>query len=158
MIDVSWLLWVLALGGLAVLLLVFALLARILGERHGDLRFCGGIAAVLGGILGIVAVFVSLPWSTQYHVYRPVTGTVGAVQPRFQGDGGGGTDQNFVVQVRNRAYLCTDSRCAAVRPGDRILMYCRRSFQFNTSDEGYVCNWGYDRPPNPGSRKKGKRP
>ena len=92
--------------------------------------------------VGITALTM-WPYSAQYHRWEPKTGVVGSVSKRLIGDGDNGMSQRFVVSYREsgRQYGCDDTRCALIRPGDRLTLMCKREWQYSGTD-GWSCNFG----------------
>lgn len=99
-------------------------------------------AGMLVVTLGLTAVAM-WPWSTEYHQWRPVGGTVDVVQSRLISAGDkGGTDQKFVVRFTSskQEYSCEDTRCALLKPGQHLDLSCKRSWQY-AGTSGFDCQY-----------------
>lgn len=141
---VFWSLWVLlctaggavAFGG-----------SRSKRESKRDRRSFRKAAWVLWGfaLVGAAAflVFHWPPFNSEYHRYARVQGVVSSVDSRLLGDGKS-TTQNYAVVFRESpdlTFRCDDTRCASVHAGDTLSLDCKRAFQWNSSNPGYVCNF-----------------
>jgi hypothetical protein len=102
-------------------------------------------------LLGVPTIVLTLaiggwgmwpPFDMEYHRYKHVAGTVDSIDPRMLSDGQGGTSQLYPIRLREdgQTYRCDDSRCALVKPGDRIELWCIRQWQY-ASTHGWVCNF-----------------
>lgn len=102
------------------------------------------IAGVVGLIVTLaITVGTYFPFSSEYHEWQTIRGTVEQVGSRLlaSGDGSGST-QRFVVQFRGDSgqYSCDDTRCALVKVNDTLTISCKRAWQF-TGTPGYDCNY-----------------
>jgi hypothetical protein len=97
----------------------------------------------------ILLLVVLFPLQPKYWEYSPVTGTVTSTGSRFiaSDTNGGGSTQKYVLSITGPqagplgAYGCLDTRCALVKPGDKITLMCEPQFEFN-GQPGDDCNWG----------------
>ncbi|MFE9099882.1 hypothetical protein [Actinomadura geliboluensis] len=81
------------------------------------------------------------PYSGEYHSWRDTTGTVQALDARLVSAGDSSMNQRFVVTFTDgRQRACDDTRCATVKPGDRLTLKCKRAYQWG-STPGWDCNW-----------------
>lgn len=126
------------------IILILQLICIFAGAILGFI-FQSWIAPITGLIcillLGIIGTFVAFPFSSVYHRYQPISGTVQSVNSRFLGDGSGGTNQNFVVTINGTAYRVDDTRGSLLKKGSKVTLMCTKTFQFNAAS-GWVCNWG----------------
>lgn len=100
----------------------------------------GGGAAILAVTL-IITGLAMWPWTAEYHQWRPVSGTVTAVDSRLLSAGDrGGTDQKFAVRLAGstQEYGCADTRCSLVKPGQHLELECKRVWQY-AGTPGYDC-------------------
>lgn len=99
---------------------------------------------------GILGTWNAWPFSGQYHRYQPLGGTVTSIGSRLIASDtqGGGSTQKFVLTFSNGEALgCNDTRCSAVRVGDKVTLMCERAYQWNAPSPGWDCNWGRDQQP-----------
>ena len=60
----------------------------------------------------------------------------------------GGSTQKFVLTFTGgQALGCNDTRCSAVKVGDKVTLMCERTYQWNAPSPGWDCNWGRDQRP-----------
>jgi hypothetical protein len=107
-------------------------------------------AAIVVILAGGIGTWISWPWSGQYHRYQPLGGTVASVSSRLIASGtqGGGSTQKFVLTFASGLALgCNDTRCSAVKAGDKVTLMCERAYQWNAPSPGWDCNWGRDQEP-----------
>lgn len=112
----------------------------------------GLVALVIFAIAGLVGAWNAWPFSGAYHRYEPMGGTVASVSSRLIASGtqNGGSTQKFVFTFAggtSPALGCNDTRCSAVKVGDKVMMMCELTYQWNAPSQGYDCNWGYDEQP-----------
>lgn len=117
----------------------------------------GLIAVIVMLVAGFIGTIVAWPFSGQYHRYQPLGGTVASISSRLiaSGTNGGGSTQKFVFTFAGGtnadgsrpALGCNDTRCSAVHVGDKVMLMCERSYQWNAPTQGWDCNWGYDEQP-----------
>lgn len=108
-------------------------------------------------VAGLIGTIVAWPFSGQYHRYQPLGGTVASISSRLIASGtqNGGSTQKFVLTFAGGtsadgsrpALGCNDTRCSAVKVGDKVMLMCERSYQWNAPTQGWDCNWGYDEQP-----------
>lgn len=109
-------------------------------EAEGAL-FLGAGAAAAALLVLVVTGFTMWPWKAEYHEWRTASGTVAQVDSRTVSDGDHGMTERFVVTYTDRRQrACDDTRCAAVRPGDRLTLRCKRAYQWSGTP-GWDCNW-----------------
>jgi hypothetical protein len=102
------------------------------------------ISAVILTLLvtGVTIFLVLFPFGYAYNNYVPISGNVQSLTTRFISDGGGGTTQYYLVYLNGNPYKCNDTRCANLKKGGGVTLLCEKQFQFNTPNQGYLCNWG----------------
>ena len=100
-------------------------------------RICNGVAITVL----IILVISWFPYQKEYFYWEPTGGEVAAIESRMMADGDGMTE-NFVVTFIDggQQYRCDDTRCALVKPGDTLLLNCKRSWQW-ASTHGYTCRF-----------------
>lgn len=93
-------------------------------------------------IAGIFTAMTWPPFNSEYHSYKQVSGVVTEVQGRLVGEDRS-TNQVFAVRLAgsDQIYRCDDTRCALLKPGDTLTLWCMREWQ-QASTPGYVCNFG----------------
>ncbi len=103
--------------------------------------FVAGAIAFMIAISSMTAAFM-YPFDSDYHWWKPTSGTVMAVESRLLGGGeNNAVTQRFVVTFTDgRLRACDDTRCATVKPGNVLRLTCKRSFQW-TGTDGYDCNF-----------------
>lgn len=146
----SWSLGVLI--GLPIAAVVFValvvtafLLLRWYSHNRAD--FDSGVARVLGwvAVVGAFAVLVvtavsMYPWRSDYHRWQTKSGTVAQVSSRLL-SADKSVEQKFVVQFTDGGeFGCSDTRCSLIKPGDRLSLSCKRTWQFSGRD-GWDCNY-----------------
>lgn len=95
----------------------------------------GALAVVIGSLFGY------WPYKTEYHFWKPTSGTVQTVSQRLVSNGDGGMDQRYVVLFTDgRQRSCDDTRCTLVKPGMYLRLKCIRSYQWGGTP-GYNCNY-----------------
>jgi hypothetical protein len=114
------------------------------------------LAGWLAYVAAVVVVIFALspagfyPYSRDFHRWEPKTGVVRDTATRvFTEDSGDSKtiNQRIVVRFtdRNRfggdLFGCDDTRCAIIKPGERITLMCRHEWQW-AADPGWVCRWG----------------
>lgn len=101
-----------------------------------------GVGAV-GLLITVAAAAIAFyPYDMQYHRYKPVTGTVEESTARMLASGDGGSTQQFAVRFVGspQVYRCDDTRCALVKPGDRLSLNCIRDYEY-ASTSGWRCRF-----------------
>jgi hypothetical protein len=102
--------------------------------------FFGGLSVLITtvGITGIAMY----PYSTEYHRWVPVSGSVSQVDSRLLADGNGGATQRYVVRVNGgrKEYACDDTRCSLLQVNDLLELSCIREWQYSGTD-GWACNY-----------------
>jgi hypothetical protein len=95
----------------------------------------------LAGALVIVMVLSWFPYEKEYFYWSPTGGEVTSIESRLMADGEGMTE-NFVVTFagEDQQYRCDDTRCALVKPGDTLMLNCKRDWQW-ASTHGYECRF-----------------
>lgn len=98
----------------------------------------GAFVMAVGLLVGIAAG--TYPWKAEYHQYVTKVGTVESIRSRLLGSSDS-FQQKFVARFTDGRELgCEDTRCALVRPGDRLAMACKRQWQYAGVD-GYDCKF-----------------
>jgi hypothetical protein len=102
----------------------------------------GHAMMVGGGIVGIVALALALvamfPYDRAYHEWQPVAGTVATVDVRIlDADGGTAYDIRFAGATDGGVgsdYVCQDTRCATIAPGDLVTLACKLWYERTAAD------------------------
>jgi hypothetical protein len=149
--------FILGTAGTALILAALVLTIRLLGQKLAGrdkdevdyLPLIMGRWVALVGLVATVVIYVATTWPTfdmEYHSFRPVAGTVAAVESRFLG-GSDSTTQNYAVRFdgSDQIYRCDDTRCALLKPGDHLELSCIREWQYASTD-GYACRFIASRP------------
>lgn len=105
------------------------------------------VSAVVVLVAGAAGTWNAWPFDGQYHRYQPLGGTVASISSRLiaSGTSGGGSTQKFVLTFTDGSALgCNDTRCSAVKTGDKVTLMCERAYQWNAPSPGWDCNWGRD--------------
>jgi hypothetical protein len=102
----------------------------------------GGIGAAV--VTVAAALWSFYPWSTEYHMWRTIHGSISQISNRFiaSGSDGGGSTQRFVVIFNGDTgqYSCDDTRCALLKVGDDLTISCKRAWQYSGTP-GYDCSF-----------------
>lgn len=125
---------------LAALTLVGSILWAMFGDSDwSPIAWFIAIVAALALGFGLVAYY---PFSSDFHKYYPVTGTVQTVDSRLIGNGDSGVSQRFVVVLKEsgQPFAVDDTRATLLKPGDPVSLRCKREFEFN-SVPGWGCKW-----------------
>lgn len=106
-------------------------------------RFLFASAVLL--VIGIAAGYY--PWKAEYHQYVTKTGTIETISSRLLGSSDS-FQQKFVVRYTDgREFGCEDTRCSLLKPGDALVLACKRTWQYAGVD-GYDCKYIESRPRN----------
>lgn len=125
---------------LIVLLLVIGFAFTMTDDGIGTKPLTLVIASVLTLITLVGSAWGYYPYSTSYHKWITIHGTVKQISSRFLGNDKS-TTQRFVVQfVNGDIRSCDDTRCALVKAGDYLALSCKRHWQFAGTD-GWDCNY-----------------
>lgn len=150
--DATWSLGVLI--GIPIILAVIAVLVglglwlRSYAKRHEDESFSDApeakwLARGLFALVGVVVIGSLIgyyPWKADYHQFVTKEGTVKTISSRLLGSSDS-FQQKFVVQYEDgRQFGCEDTRCALIKPGDRLILACKRAWQYAGQD-GYDCKF-----------------
>ena len=93
----------------------------------------GALVLAVGTVIGFY------PWKAEYHQYVTKVGTVQSISKRIVG--GDKINEKFVARYTDgREFGCEDTRCALVKPGDRLVLACKRTWQYAGVD-GYDCKF-----------------
>lgn len=124
-------------------IIVIALLVLAGVALYGREKGIGGKFLALALGIALFTGWAMYPWQARYHRWEPKTGTVESVNKRLISDGDKSMSERFVVRWRGAdgEYGCDDTRCALVRPGDRLTLLCKREWQYAGVD-GWACNFG----------------
>ena len=87
-------------------------------------------AATLGGMY---------PYSSEYHQWRDVSGTVEAVDKRLV-SAGEGMAERYVLTIDGQPFGVDDTRAATVSEGDDVNLRCKREWVYASTD-GWGCRW-----------------
>ena len=91
-------------------------------------------------IIAIPTFFMTcFPLSSEYLQWRPVEGTVQAVDKRMVRDGDG-MSERYVLQINGVPYGVDDTRAATLAEGDDVSLMCTREWQW-AATPGYACRW-----------------
>lgn len=101
-----------------------------------------GIGAVAFGLAWAIGTAAVLwPWDMQYHQWRMTEGKIATANSRIL-SGDNGPDEQYVIKfLDGRQRRCDDSRCASLKPGDYVRLWCIREWQW-ASEPGWGCRWG----------------
>lgn len=149
--ETSWSLGVLAgLPIVIVLVLIFGALSAFglrrardedVADYRGELLFLGWAAAAATAVVAVISLVTFYPYSAEYHQWRGVGGEVQTIDKRLLSTSDG-MEEKFVVTFKDggQQYGCDDTRCASVKPGDELVLTCKRAWQF-TGTDGYDCRF-----------------
>jgi hypothetical protein len=131
---------------LALIALIPAfLLLRWAKRNTQDYDFWPGLLLGLGCAAASLFLIVGLavgmyPWKAEYHKYVTKVGTVETITSRLLGSSDS-FQQKFVARFTDgRTFGCEDTRCSLVKPGDKLVLACKRTWQYAGVD-GYDCNF-----------------
>lgn len=123
-----------------ILVAVGILMFRV-DDPYGDLMPLGFGALILAVLIMGATAFAMWPYSSEYHEWRPTSGTVAGISSRMVSAGDSSMEQRFVVMFTDgRQRACDDTRCATVKTGDVLSLKCKRAYQWSASP-GWDCNW-----------------
>lgn len=106
----------------------------------GPVRVIKWVALTLAIITIVVSAVLFYPWKAEYHQYVVKEGTVENISSRLLGSSDS-FQQKFVAEYTDgRKFGCEDTRCSLVRPGDHLVLACKRAWQFAGVD-GYDCKF-----------------
>jgi hypothetical protein len=131
--------FVIAIAALVIVVIgcLIAAVFAYVGREYGLGWTAIGIAVVWAMV---TAVFL-FPYKMEYHEWRLTEGKVATAHSRML-SGDNGPDEQFVVKfMDNRLRRCDDSRCASLKPGDYVRLWCIREWQW-ASEPGWRCRWG----------------
>jgi hypothetical protein len=127
---------------LAVCVMATLLLTRYAKRNNSfEARIYAWIAALAA--LATIAIYVVVTWPTfdmTYHTYHKVGGTITDIKPRGIAEGNGTTFDYAVQFGSDQTYRCDDSRCAVLKDGDTLALWCIPQWQMNAT-AGYACNY-----------------
>jgi len=136
-------------------LLILLIIALIVGTAfmfrayRNDVNSWGrdGMLLAFAIGLGLVTVIVIAvtaggfyPYEKEYHAYVKKVGTVESVSKRLLPSGDAMQEKFVVHYTDGREFGCEDTRCALVKPGDRLVLACIRKWDYQASD-GYDCGF-----------------
>lgn len=141
-----WTLGILIAMPLGVMFTLACLVGAYALHRHD--RHSGEYIFLPFGIMLIVAAlfcalgtaFGSFPFNSEYHQWRPVSGTVQQVSSRLVGSGKT-VNQRFVVLINGQPFGVDDTRASLLKPGDHVDLVCKKEWQY-AAKSGWGCNWG----------------
>lgn len=93
-----------------------------------------GVALVATVVIMAVTLF---PYSADYHRLRPTAGVVQAVDTRFMA----ASSYVVVTYQGGLTVRCDDSRCATVKAGQTLNLFCTKEFTYGATS-GWGCRWG----------------
>lgn len=148
--DATWTLGLLiGLPVLVLITLVFVavgtgLLVWWSANRHScdsGIALALGLASYAVALCLVVGTAIGFyPWKAEYHQYVTKVGEVESIKARLLGSSGS-FQQKFVARfVDGRELACDDTRCALVKPGDTLILACKRTWQYAGVD-GYDCRF-----------------
>lgn len=108
-----------------------------------------GVCVIL--VTALATGFFMWPWSAEYHVWTPVSGTVTATGTRLLGSSDNSTSQYYAEQINGQTYRCDDTRCSTVKVGDELSLTCKREWQY-AGAPGWDCNFVSTAPATNGKR------
>lgn len=115
------------------------------GHSDDEVALAGFGALALAFITGLIYGIAMIPWSAEYHQWRPVAGQVQQVDSRLvETSSGDGVRERYVVVIDGRPYAVDDTRAALLKTGDQVSLMCIREWEW-ASDPGYACRWGKTR-------------
>jgi hypothetical protein len=149
----SWSLgWIIG-GPIAIILLLLILAAtiacfRLAFAEPGEYGFWMGAGITVGLIGMLLTAFFMTPWGfyptggSDYHKYKPKTGEVSEVGRRLLPSGEKSMEEKIVVRFKgsNQEYGVTDTRAALLKPGDTLVIKCKKSYDFG-SVAGFDCKY-----------------
>lgn len=110
-------------------------------RNNDDIFYPVGLGLiVLALISAICTVCLSFPYNSEYHQWRPVSGTVQQVSSRLVGSGKT-VNQRFVVLINGQPFGVDDTRASLLKPGDHVDLVCKKEWQY-AAKSGWGCNWG----------------
>lgn len=143
MISIGFVIAVCVLSVLLTLCAALYVLGHLL-RRADDYPGESVAFRIAGGVLAVVLLCAFgaglYPYDMQYHRYKHVEGTVSSIEARMLADGKATTQQYAVRFDGGSIYRCDDSRCALVRPGDTLSLWCIREWQY-ASTSGWRCRF-----------------
>ena len=116
-------------------ILIFAGLAFREGE---DVIGVGAVFASLA-VVGL-ALWAFFPYSSEYHQWRPVSGTVQAVSHRLISTGDKTMSERYVVKIDGQPFGVDDTRAGLLKPGDHVDLACKKEWQY-AAESGWACRW-----------------
>ena len=147
--DTSWSLGTL-IGvpvAIAIFIICVALASFLFAKWRDDSTYDAGIFGVgyffFGGCAIATVVMTAVlmyPYHYEYHQYRTNVGEVAEIKSRLLGSSDS-FQQKFVARFTDGRELgCEDTRCALVKPGDTLVLSCKRQWQYAGKD-GYDCKY-----------------
>src|SRR6185312_11985873 len=110
------------------------------GDAYGDYGIAMAFGCAAAGIAGLLTIAALLPvpvgyWNlnSEWHQWRPVSGTIQTISSRFLAGDNGGSNERFVVQFQGnpKQFACDDTRCALLKSGDVLHLSCKRHWQYS---------------------------
>lgn len=125
---------------LGILLLLTVAGAVLAGD--GELRVMSGMGAVVVLLIIGGAALSYYPFSSDFHKYYTVSGTVAETPDSRLISSGDSVSQRYVIKFAESGdlYGVDDTRAATVKQGDKVSLRCKREFEFN-SVPGWGCKW-----------------
>lgn len=125
--------------GILILLVGIGLLATLFFSDDGSAAFAGFWITLIGVVVLLASLF---PFSTKYHKWYPVSGSVEKVGHRLISVGDkGGMAERYVLTIDGQPFGVDDTRAASVEVGDNVNLNCTLDWQFQAK-AGWVCRWG----------------
>jgi len=132
--------FVIAIAALIVVLLG-CLISGVLALQWNEPGLAG-TAAGIAAVWAIVTAFFLFPYNMQYHQWTLNEGKVSVAHSRILSKGGDGPSEQYMVKFFDGRYRrCDDTRCASLKPGDYVRLWCIREWQW-ASEPGWRCRWG----------------
>lgn len=128
----------------ALVVLALALVGMAIGLAGGEPGIGFGCLAA-GLVWVLVTAGFCWPWDMQYHRWTETRGVVASSYSRVLSTADGPSEMFVVKFSDGRTRRCDDSRCAPLKPGDKLTLWCMRQWQW-AGDPGWNCNFGQVRP------------
>lgn len=144
-----WSLGTLIAFPIAVLVCIGLVVALVFAFRwHKTERYDKEFPKLVIGV-SMVALLVNIgftafgmyPYSSEYHQWRHVSGTVDSVHSRFiSSTSGESTEQRFLLTIDGQPFGVDDTRASGVKPGDHVDLVCKKEWQY-AANSGWGCRW-----------------
>lgn len=141
--DAVWSLGV-KFGLPALILVVLVLVAIIVAAWRSDDEdaHIAGVTCTIFLVVTLIGAGVAYwPFSSEFHKWYDVSGTVEMTNKRLISDGKS-MSERYVIKFKESPtlYGCDDTRCSLTTPGKSVTLACKREWQYNAV-AGWVCNY-----------------